>query len=319
LGVQARPELDQQWQDFKTRYSKEYENGMEEMKRAVWEQNYDFMEKHNAAYQAGFESYMVGENEYNDLTNQEFVSMLNGFQQTEYSTEPQNVYTPRLATADPKVDWRAKGFVTPVKNQKQCGSCWAFSATGSLEGQHFNKTKKLVSLSEQNLVDCSQKEGDHGCEGGLMDNAFKYIKDNKGIDTEDSYPYTAKDGTCKFNQTNVGANLTSFVNIRPGSEEDLAKAVSEIGPISVAIDAGHPGFQMYKEGVYYSILCSKTRLDHGVLAVGFDQQEFFGMVQKFWIVKNSWGESWGQKGYINMAKDVGNMCGIASQASFPVV
>merc|ERR1711915_138980 len=179
---------------------------------------------------------------------------------------------------------------------------------------------KLVSLSEQNLVDCSVKEGNHGCLGGLMDNAFKYIKDNNGIDTEDSYPYTAKTGkSCLFNKTSIGATLTGWVDIKQGSEADLAAAVAQVGPISVAIDAGHPGFQMYKQGVYYSLLCSKTRLDHGVLAVGYDQTEFHGMTQHFWIVKNSWGESWGNKGYINMAKDLGNMCGIATQASFPVV
>jgi len=320
LGATARPELDAEWETFKTKYEKQYENGDEETRRAAWEANYDFIQDHNAAYASGFETYMVGENEFNDLTNQEFVSMLNGFRQADDSSvSTNNVFEPREKAAPTKVDWRTKGYVTPVKNQKQCGSCWAFSATGSLEGAHFNKTKKLVSLSEQNLVDCSAKEGDHGCGGGLMDNAFKYIKDNNGIDTEQSYPYTAKNGNCMFNKTNVGANLTSWTDIKNGSEEDLAMAVSAVGPISVAIDAGHPGFQMYKSGVYYSILCSKTRLDHGVLAVGFDQQEMFGMVQKFWIVKNSWGESWGQKGYINMAKDVGNMCGIATQASFPVV
>ncbi|XP_023323528.1 cathepsin L1 [Eurytemora carolleeae] len=323
LGAQARPELDDNWEAFKTRYEKNYESSEHEaQKRLAWEANYDFIQEHNAAFSAGFETYSVGENEFNDLTNEEFVSMLNGYQVPAEQEEKQNaVFTPRSTDLPTSVDWRPMGFVTPVKNQKQCGSCWAFSATGSLEAAHFNKTKKLVSLSEQNLVDCSAKEGNHGCFGGLMDFAFQYVKDNNGIDTEESYPYTAVTGkTCKYNATSIGANLTSWVDIKKGSEEDLAAAVAQHGPISVAIDAGHPGFQMYKHGIYYSKLCSSTRLDHGVLAVGYGQgKNAVGMTQKFWIVKNSWGESWGMHGYINMAKDLKNMCGIATAASYPVV
>merc|ERR1719312_262093 len=317
----ARPELDSQWEDFKTRYAKEYTAEEEVDRRSAWEANYDFMEEHNAAYEAGYETYSVGENEFNDLTNEEFVSMLNGLQTTESSSN--EIFVP-LRTKNPTmVDWREHGFVTPVKNQKQCGSCWAFSATGSLEGATFNKTKKLVSLSEQNLVDCSMKEGNHGCMGGLMDFAFKYIKDNKGIDTEESYPYTAKTGKhCNFNKSDVGATLKSWVDIKSGSEEDLEAAVPQVGPISVGIDASHLGFQMYKKGVYYSIMCSSTRLDHGVLAVGYGEvkpEDENTKPKKYWIVKNSWGESWGMKGYIEMAKDVHNMCGIATNASYPVV
>jgi len=315
----GRPELDQLWQDFKERYGKQYLNEIEGVRRLIWEDNYDFMQEHNTAFRSGELTFEVGENEFNDLTTDEFVSMLNGYKMSE---EPRTnpIFVPKREFAPTKVDWRAKGFVTPVKNQGHCGSCWAFSATGSLEGQHFNKTKKLVSLSEQNLVDCATKEGNHGCLGGIMDKAFMYVKDNKGIDTEASYPYTAKNGACKFNATNVGANLTSWTDIKSGSEMDLALAVSQIGPISVAIDAGHKSFQMYKKGVYKEKECSSTHLDHGVLVVGYVQQmEADGKRSGHWIVKNSWGTSWGMKGYINMAKDHDNMCGIATDASFPVV
>merc|ERR1711973_516517 len=314
----ARPELDSQWEEFKIRYGKQYDDSEEVTRRDIWESNYDFMEKHNAAYEAGYETFTVGENEFNDLTNEEFVSFFNGLHVNEGSED--GVVLPALKKNPEKVDWRQHGFVTPVKNQKQCGSCWAFSATGSLEGATFNKTKKLVSLSEQNLVDCSMKEGNHGCMGGLMDFAFKYIQENKGIDTEESYPYTAKTGkTCLFNSSTIGATVTGWKDIKSGSEMDLESAVAQVGPISVGIDAGHPGFQMYKRGVYYSLLCSNKRLDHGVLAVGYGEQEFQGMKQKYWLVKNSWGETWGDQGYIKMAKDLGNMCGIATQASFPTV
>lgn len=172
--------------------------------------------------------------------------------------------------------------MTPVKDQGQCGSCWAFSSTGSLEGQHFAKTKQLVSLSEQNLVDCSQKQGNMGCNGGLMDQAFTYIKENKGIDTEKSYPYEAEDRTCRFKAADVGATDTGFTDIKSKNEEALQQAVATIGPIAVAIDASHNSFQLYKRGVYNEKSCSQTQLDHGVLAVGYGTEGS----DDYWLVKN---------------------------------
>jgi cathepsin L len=149
------------------------------------------------------------------------------------------------------LDWRDKGYVTPVKDQGQCGSCWAFSATGSLEGQHFRATLNLVSLSEQNLVDCSRQQGNFGCSGGLMDRAFEYIEVNNGIDTELSYPYVAVEGDCQFKAANVGATDTGFTEIKSKSEDALQQAVAIVGPISVAIDASHSSFQLYKSGSTY--------------------------------------------------------------------
>lgn len=157
-------------------------------------------------------------------------------------------------------DWRQAGVVTPIKNQGQCGSCWAFSAVASTEGAHALATKSLVSLSEQNLVDCSQKEGNQGCNGGLMDQAFEYIIKNEGIDTEASYPYKAVQGACKFNKGNVGATLTSFKDLPKGNEATLAQACASVGPISVAIDASHNSFQFYQTGVYYEPACSTTQV-----------------------------------------------------------
>lgn len=225
----------------------------------------------------------------------------------------------RLRDLPNRVNWTSKGYVTPVKNQQQCGSCWAFSATGSIEGQHFKKTGKLVSLSEQNLVDCSQAEGNFGCEGGLMDYAFNYTVLNKGLDTEASYKYTAMDGTCAFNATNVGATISTWTDVSSGSETDLQKAVASIGPVSVGIDASQYTFQLYKSGVYYDPNCSSQMLDHGVLAVGYGTKKMAGKTKDFWLVKNSWGPDWGMHGYIEMSRNRENNCGIATSASYPVV
>merc|ERR1712047_6754 len=254
-------------------------------------------------------------NKFGDLLSTEFAAMYNGYTH-KLRTGTETVFmAPENFVAPTSVDWRTEGAVTPVKDQKQCGSCWAFSATGSLEGQNFKKTGKFVSLSEQNLVDCSKKYGNHGCEGGLMDFAFQYIKENKGIDTESAYPYEAEDDTCRFRSSDVGATDVGFTDIAQGDEDALMKAIATVGPVSVAIDAAHPSFQMYRSGVYVEPRCSSMRLDHGVLAVGYGTHKG----QDYWLVKNSWGESWGMDGYIMMARNRNNQCGIATSASYPLV
>ncbi|KAG8265837.1 hypothetical protein J6590_085392 [Homalodisca vitripennis] len=214
------------------------------------------------------------------------------------------------------LDWRKKGAVTEVKDQGSCGSCWAFSATGSLEGQQYLKSKKLVSLSEQNLLDCSAAEGNNGCHGGLMDKSFTYVQKNNGIDTEASYPYDGYVGTCRYNATNNGATDTGYVDITSGSEKALQKAVATVGPISVAIDGSHTSFKHYKSGVYQNPYCSSIYLSHAVLAIGYGSAKKGGA---YWLVKNSWGTDWGMKGYVMMARNHDNMCGIATMASYPKV
>merc|ERR1712179_189555 len=248
-------------------------------------------------------------NKYGDMSSREFVATMNGYKvnisgpgMCSQFQPPLNV---KLTDLPDTVDWRKEGYVTPIKDQGQCGSCWSFSATGSLEGQNFKKTQTLTSLSEKNLMDCSKKEGNHGCEGGLMDLAFEYVIKNMGIDTEMSYPYMPRDGSCKFNKANIGATEKSCMDIKKGSEDDLKAAVATVGPISVAIDASHASFQMYKRGVYNERRCSSSRLDHGVLAVGYGNEDN----KDYWLVKNSWGTSWGMEGYIMMSRNEDNQCG----------
>jgi len=312
-------QLDASWTLFKRTFGKQYSADEEISRRVAWEANVEIIRKHNLESDLGLHTYTLGMNNYGDMTNQEFNTMMNTLKakprDTSSAFDRHTYRAPANFQLPAAVDWRPKGYVTPIKDQGQCGSCWAFSATGSLEGQHFAKTGQLVSLSEQNLVDCSSKQGNMGCNGGLMDYAFTYIKENGGIDTEMSYPYQARTLNCRFKAADVGATDTGFTDVAAQDENALQSAIATVGPISVAIDASHSSFQLYRSGVYNEVACSATQLDHGVLAVGYDSQGG----QDYYIVKNSWGTSWGQAGYIWMSRNKSNQCGIATMSSYPLV
>ncbi|XP_011176338.1 cathepsin L [Solenopsis invicta] len=313
--------LDAEWFIFKLHHNKVYKSPVEEGYRMkIYMDNKRKIAEHNRKYELNEVTYKLGMNKYGDMLHHEFVNTLNGFNKSVTAgieTEGVTFISPANVKLPDEVDWTKQGAVTAVKDQGHCGSCWAFSSTGALEGQHFRSTGYLVSLSEQNLIDCSGKYGNNGCNGGLMDYAFQYIKDNKGLDTEKTYPYEAENDRCRYNPRNSGATDKGYVDIPQGDEEKLKAAVATIGPISVAIDASHESFQLYSEGVYYDPDCSAENLDHGVLIVGYGTDETSG--HDYWLVKNSWGKTWGQKGYIKMARNKNNHCGIASSASYPLV
>jgi len=277
---------------------------------AVFKANQRLIDEHNAKNNG----LVLAMNKMGDLTNLEYRTLFLGVKvpagynhNFNLNNEPTDLALPASK------DWRTSVAVTGVKDQGQCGSCWSFSTTGSSEGCHEINKKNLASLSEQNLVDCSTSYGNMGCEGGLMTQAMQYIIDNKGIDTESSYPYTAEDGTCSYNAANSGATLSGFTNVQTGSEKDLQTKVNS-GPTSVAIDASQSSFQFYSSGVYNEPACSTSQLDHGVLAVGWNTDPSGG---DYWIVKNSWGASWGLQGYIWMSRNKSNQCGIATMATLP--
>jgi len=288
------------------KYHKSYHHDEFQFRYRIFRSNMDFIKSQNALNR----TYTVAMNAFGDLNQKEFQTLMHGVNYTHAGSFP----TPSEALSLPlSWNWNTKGAVTPIKNQGQCGSCWSFSTTGSVEGCHFQASGKLVSLSEQNLMDCSWNQGNQGCNGGLMTQAMTYIISNGGIDTEASYPYTAEDGTCTYTPANRGATQKSFINVQTGDENDLqAKVYTR--PTSVAIDASHSSFQFYSSGVYDEPNCSTSQLDHGVLAVGWGVSQGVD----YWLVKNSWGTDWGQSGFIWMSRNNGNQCGIATMATMPV-
>jgi len=256
-------------------------------------------------------TWTAGINKFSDLTEDEWRITVN-LNRRQVSTD-RNVTLPIFKDPVPtEMDWRKKNVVTRVKDQGSCGSCWCFSATGSLESAHAIKTGKLVELSEQQIVDCASSAGS-GCGGGDEDAALRYVKENGGQDTEDSYPYEGSDNSCRFKKESVGATVTDVVTLPQADAESMRKALGTIGPLSVCFDV-EGDFQQYQSGVYDSDSCS-TSANHAVLAVGYGTTTDG---KPYWIVKNSWGASWGMNGYFFMARGK-DMCGIEEDAAYPVV
>ena len=272
-----------------------------EFRSEIFKQNLAFIEDHNSKNG----EHAVGVNFLADMTEQE-KSRLLGFKGNNKTASNAQSYA-HLAVED-EINWVTKGAVTPVKNQGQCGSCWAFSTTGAIEGAEFVATGKLQSFSEQQLVDCSKKNA--GCNGGLMDLAFEYVETD-GIELESTYPYTGKDGTCTHDKSKSAGTVKSYVDVTPESPADLKGALHN-GPVSVAIEADKLVFQFYRSGVLKSSNCG-TNLDHGVLAAGFGTENG----DDYFLVKNSWGPTWGDKGYVKISASSSNICGILSQPSQP--
>ncbi|EAR93214.1 papain family cysteine protease (macronuclear) [Tetrahymena thermophila SB210] len=278
------------WSTFKNSYNKKYADpDFEQYRIEVFTENLKIIDSNCQNF--GITKFM-------DLTQEEFKQTYLTLKTKKYIEEiPETVFND--SNGDIEIDWTMKGAVTPVKDQGKCGSCWSFSTTGAVEGAHFLSSNELVSLSEQYLIDCS-KNGNEGCNGGLMDTAFDFIAQN-GIPTENAYPYKALDGTCKM--TTGPYKISSYQNII--SCNDLLSKLQK-QPIAIAVDANN--FQFYTKGIFSK--CGKN-LDHGVLLVGYSSKD------KFWKVKNSWGSSWGEDGYIRLS--AGNTCGLCNQASYPIV
>jgi len=328
------PEDFDQW---KSEHGKNYVGGEHDARLGIFRENAQIVEQHNA----GNNTWAMSLNEYADLSAEEFNDFYLGFNPSSKlgSTDKVSLHTP-VGDAPASVDWRTDAggkMVGPVKNQGSCGSCWAFSTIASVEGQVANATGTYVSLSEQNLVDCVKNEPVSydpttccsGCQGGLMDNAFSYVveKQSGGVDTESSYKYKGSNGKCGFDKSNVGGTITGYKDVRAPSktaataadEANVKNAVATVGPLSIAVDASK-GWQLYHSGIFSgkglfgSCKSDPAKADHGVAVVGYGTDNG----DDYWIVRNSWGATWGEKGYMKLPMGK-NTCGIANFATYPTV
>jgi len=312
------------WEAWKQQHGKSYPtNSTESFRMKVWMENRAVIEKHNNEFDEGVHTFQLGLNKFSDLSSHEFFSMMNGYRYRPRTKEEKNGANVTLSARYRRplphsVDWTKKGAVTHVKDQGDCNSCWAFAAAGAVEGANVIQAKrKLSSLSAQQLMDCVYHHKSCGKGGeGLPEEAFDYIKKH-GIATAKSYPYMERLKRC-HHRHHTGARIKGRHQIQEGNEDELKEAVALRGPVAVAIDATDKfhKFRHHTKGVYSDSSCGNRRhdLNHAVLVVGYGRENN----QDYWLIKNSWGTDWGEKGYVKLARGK-NMCGVATHAVYPVM
>merc|ERR1719330_2250544 len=291
-----------EWEEWKILFNKNYGADEHDIRQKVFQENMKKIEKHNAKNL----SWTMGVNQFADLTAEQFGAMISSpFKKQE--TRKVRWFNSTSKYGNPsELDWVSKGAVSPVKNQGQCGSCWAFSTIGAVEGCYAiangeaSSPAGVTQFSEQNLIDCDTQ--DSACNGGLMDYAFEFTIRQGGSMLESDYPYQARKGTCQTHS--IVKTITKYSDVSANSESQMENFLAQ-GPVSVAIEADQNSFQFYNGGVFTG-QCGQN-LDHGVLAVGYGSDGG----QKYWKVKNSWGASWGEQGYIRLERGKNpSQCGI---------
>ncbi|KAL1764784.1 cathepsin 7-like [Sigmodon hispidus] len=321
--------LDAEWEEWKRSNGKTYSQEEERQRREVWEENVRMIKLHSEENGLGMMNFTVEMDEFADMVNFMFFFLKTVEEMREMMTEG-SVLTLRNGrhiqkrgnTPIPKcLDWRKEGYVTPVLNQNGCGACWAFAVAAAIEGQLFKKTGNLIPLSIQNLIDCSRPFGTNGCKGGRISRAFQYVKRNGGLEAAATYPYEAKnvDGRpCRYSPERSVVKITRLVAVSR-NEEALMNALVNHGPIAVSIDAKHASYKTYTGGIYHEPNCRSNSLNHVLLLVGYGYEGKESDGRKYWLLKNSHGKNWGEKGYIKIPRDQNNYCGIASFAMYPVL
>ena len=302
---------DQEFMKYVSEFGKSYGTKEEfEFRSAQFKNNIGAIMMHNSMNGV---TYQLGLNEFADYTQEEFKNLLGVKPQPRMLRQEVEIVDEEVVGEDLYVDWREHNAVNAVKNQGSCGSCWAFSTIGALEGAVAIQTGKLLNLSEQQLVDCSKENQNAGCNGGWMDDAFTHLQTKPSVQ-QTGYPYTGRNGVCYEDKQTGEVYVVTFTDIPEGDQDALAQAVHK-QPVSVAIEADRLAFQFYSSGILDGTACGSS-LDHGVTAVGFGVENG----KEYFIVRNSWGASWGEKGYVRIAKNSsvqGGVCGIALAASYP--
>ncbi|GAU46860.1 hypothetical protein TSUD_385370 [Trifolium subterraneum] len=314
LSESSVVESHQQWM---MKYGRTYKNSSElEKRKKIFQENLEYIENFN---NAGKKDYKLGLNPFSDLTSEEFIASHTGLKVPSElsSSKTESVAVPFNVNDDvpTNFDWRAQGAVTNVKNQgSNCGCCWAFTAVAAVEGIVKIKTGNLISLSEQQILDCDEQST--GCDGGIFYTAFNSIVQSGGIVREKDYPYIESKQTCKLNgQIAAAAQITGYANVVSNDEQQLLQAVAR-QPVATRIKVGNE-FQSYQSGVY-SGSCGPS-FNHEVTIIGYGINE---EGKKYWLIKNSWGESWGESGYMRLIRESGEpggQCGMAEHSAYPTI
>ena len=306
LGESLKAEfVESQWQEFKATFGRTFGMTEDSLRKEIFRKSLEEIAEHNKRFDAGETTWTMGVNQFADMTEEEFKSHMGLKVPDTLTFHPRNILLLNQSYPD-SINWVEKGAVTPVKNQGQCGSCWAFAAVGAMEGQHFIKSGKLVALSEQEYVDCVT--GSSGCSGGYMDHAFEYASEHGAI-SEEKYPYEASDTNgCRMEGKPIVYKPNGYKFAT--TEEEIVSAVGNIGPITVGLDFTH--LRNYKSGIFDTDL-SCNRLGHALLVVGYGTENGVD----YYLMKNSWAASWGDKGYFKMVRGK-KLCRVTDYAVYPL-
>ncbi|KAJ8918775.1 hypothetical protein NQ315_015095 [Exocentrus adspersus] len=295
------------------KFNKTYTGYHDVTKRVAWEENIKKIRKHNQEADKGLHTYFITENHLTDMSLPNYLRRMVKLTASPHrKVDPETVgdFYERIHHLPEEINWIERGFKTPTYNQKDCGSCYAFSIVGAIQGQLFRKTEKLVPLSEQQIIDCSVSYGNYGCGGGSLRNTLRYLEKVGGLMTYTDYPYVSKQQRCFFDKHRALVNITSWAVLPARDERALEIAIAKIGPVAASINASPHTFQLYHSGIYDDPTCTSNHVNHAMLIVGYTKDT--------WILKNWWGRHWGENGYMRLRRHK-NRCGIANYAAYALI